>query len=281
MPRLFLLLTLAAAPTAVTLEPLDVEAAPALGPYDTAAVMNDGDVSVGIFAPLRWGLTPTLELEIPPLVSVLAPSPTLRVRHAETADWTITGEYGLSWPTPLMSLARCFLFPSGDRSGQLGQTLIASLGYIATFPFGDTNALSVRMSLAFGLPLVRGNVQPLDSFLAPVEVLTAPVLRRYAARVAVSWDGAFSDAWRYRTTLAVHRIGEQPAELGQGSPWLVSWHVAVDWAVSACGRLTLGLMTWNLDNFRTVVRTRADGTAVRERVRSFEFYPTFDYIHTF
>jgi hypothetical protein len=255
--------------------------APPLAPYDTAATLPAGEVTVGIFAPLRWGISDRIELEIAPLVSILAPSPMLRVRHVERDGWTVTGEYGLSYPSLLFGLSRGFLFPSGDSGGDVPQVLVPHLAFIASNEVAPDHVVSVRGSLAFGLPLTRGDVLPLDGFIAPLEVLVAPMLRQYHGRFAVSWDGALSEVFRARSTLAIHRIGEQPAGYAQSSPWLVSWHAAVDMRVGRLSRLSLGVMWWNFDNFRTTLRDRADGTVYRERVRSNEFWPTFDWVYHF
>jgi hypothetical protein len=278
-----------------------------LGPHDTAATLPAGALTAGVFGPLRWGLADGLELEVHPLLSLVAPAPTLRVRHLSRGPLTVTGEYGLGYPSLLLGLTRGYLFPSGDDQpcgapcGDRGlpHHLIAEAGAIASLDLAGAGVFSLRTTLRLGLRLTDGALPPLDSLLAPVEALLAPLTRGWHARLGASWDAPLSRTLRARTTLAVHRVGAPPDGFAAASPWLFSWHAALDLATGSAAaltpdasrprdlrapprsRLTLGFMVWSWDAFATTLDRRADGTSVRRRVRSTDVLPTLDYVHAF
>jgi hypothetical protein len=281
-------------------QPLQLQSPPAaretiaaphrLAPLDTAATLPRGAVTLGVFGPLRWGLRDDVELEIHPLLSLLAPSPTVRVRYLRTSRLTLTGEYGLSYPSLLLGLTRGFLFPSGDREpcgapcgdSGLPHHLVLEAGAVASLDLGAAGVTSLRATLRGGVPLTEGALTPLDSLLAPLEVLLAPVTRGWHLRVAGGWDGALGPDLRARTTLAVHLMGPTPEGFAATSPWVFSWHAALDLALGAAGsRLTAGLMLWSWDARATELVRRPDGTSVRRAVRSLDVLPTFDYVHAF
>ncbi len=261
-----------------------------LPPLDSAATLPRGVLTVGVFGPLRWGLRDDVELEIHPLVSLLAPSPTVRVRYVKTPRITLTGEYGASYPSLLLGLTRGFLFPSGDRepcgpacgNSGLPHHLVLEAGGVASLDLGAAGVTSLRTTLRGGIQLTDGALPPLDSLLAPLEVLLAPVTRGWHLRLAGTWDGPLGRHLRARTTFAVHTMGAPPAGFAATSPWVLSWHAALDLAPGDRGsRLTAGFMLWNWDTHATELVSRPDGTSIRRRVRSNDLLPTLDYVHAF
>ena len=70
----------------------------------TAHTLPKGRWEVGLFGPLRYGLSESLELEIHPLWAI--PSPHLAVKKdlLEIGRWSIAVRQSLSYPTPLLRL---------------------------------------------------------------------------------------------------------------------------------------------------------------------------------
>lgn len=257
----------------------------ALFPLETADTRPAGSWSVGVFAPLRYAFSDTLELELHPLLAFVSPSPLVRVTHLKSTGLTLTGEYGLSLPTPGLSLLTGsgptggYLFPSGPNAGKLGWVLVPRAGVAATIPIDPRARLTGRADLAVGIPLGgETTVRSLDSFLAPLDLLVAPVLRSYRSHLGVGYDRSLSPGLRLRTTLDAYMIGRQPDGYAQSSQFIYSAHVGLDIKVGAQSRFTVGAIWWNWDQFRTDVRTGANGFAERVRVRSNDFLPTIDFI---
>lgn len=70
----------------------------------TARTLPAGRVSVGVFAPLRWGVTDGTELSLHPLLALVAPHLDATFGWGEVAGVEVASRHGLLYPTPLMRL---------------------------------------------------------------------------------------------------------------------------------------------------------------------------------
>lgn len=70
---------------------------------NTADVLDDGQWSVGVFSPLRYGISDTLELSIHPGWAILAPHIGLKKSYGEKSDWEISSYHRLGYPTPMLN----------------------------------------------------------------------------------------------------------------------------------------------------------------------------------
>ncbi|MGA9520853.1 MAG: hypothetical protein WBV82_05270 [Myxococcaceae bacterium] len=246
---------------------------------DAAWTRPAGSWSIGVFAPARYAFTDTLELEVPPLVFLVAPTATVRVAHVKRPGLAITGEYGFSVPTFGLGLTRGYLFSSGAQTGKIGWFVVPQAGLVATIPVGERAQLTGRASVAVGLPVAgETTVSSLDSPLAPLDLMTAPLLRRFRARVGAGYDRALLPWLRLRTSLDGYLVGSPPEGFAQSSPLFISGHVGLDFRVGGQSRFTLGGIWWNWDQFHSEVRVGPEGFAERVHVRSNDFLPTIDFI---
>lgn len=70
--------------------------------------LNKGDWSIGLFAPLRYGLTDTIELSVVhPGYVLTAPHLRIMIEHSDIGDWSMSSRHQLGYPTPMIrQLAR-------------------------------------------------------------------------------------------------------------------------------------------------------------------------------
>jgi hypothetical protein len=259
----------------------------ALEARDTADVHRPGTWSVGVFNPLVYGLDGGVEVETHPLLLVGSPNVVVRVRHGDAGAWRLTGEYGLSLPTPAFKLASPFglsgdLFPSckvaaDDASlskwcEKPGWVLVPRAGVRASYGLERT-VTTLKADVAAGLPLggVRG--QPLDAW-APVDLLFAPALNGWRAHAG----GRVNRALTPRLSVDGELNGFVVGASGDRNPFTLSAHAGLDVAVGEASRLTLGVMYFNSDQRAVRVRRGEEGFSRVERVRSHEFWPTIDFI---
>jgi len=74
---------------------------------DTAELLDQGDWSVGVFAPLKYGLKDDLELSIHPGWAIGAPHLSVKKSYGEKKGWQIASQHQLGYPSPLLKfLAR-------------------------------------------------------------------------------------------------------------------------------------------------------------------------------
>lgn len=271
----------------------------ALQPRETAQAMAPGQWQVGIFNPLRVGLT-YFELELHPLAALAAPHMDIKVPIAGgTPDkWQWTAQFGLAVPTPATRMAKPFGFsgdlvpsckvaihdPTQDKWCQRpGWMAVPKLGMWGSKLIGHDgkdgfSALTLRAEVAMGLPLTGERAQPLDAW-APVDVQFAPYLGATRAQLRIGYDQLVTNGLRLRGEIGGYYTS-RPAD-DPLSVWTASAYLGVDVATGAHTRLTLGAMYYNADRHQRSVTTDAEGFAVVQYVRSHEVWPTVDLIWSY
>ena len=249
---------------------------------ETAVVARKGTYSVGVFNPLRVAVTDRFELETQPLLFLIAPNLTVRVAHVDVGDrLRITGEYGLSMPTPAMKVAQGHLFPSWAHGRQhVGWIIAPGAGLVASRGDPEGQVVTVRMDLTVGVVLSHTDTTPLDTY-APLELLFAPVTGGYRGRVGAIYDRRLAPRWRARGygDLYLHASGElhDPGDWPlRSSPHVTTrLGAAVDFAPGRRmrNRLTLGVAWWNY------AQHEIDPVTFQPR-RSNDVFPTLDFIWT-
>lgn len=69
-----------------------------------ADTVADGRWEIGVFAPLRYGLTDRVELAAHPLAFFVVPNLTGKIRWTDDRPWRIATRHGVHDPTPLLNL---------------------------------------------------------------------------------------------------------------------------------------------------------------------------------
>lgn len=69
-----------------------------------ADTLPDGRWEVGIFSPLRYGLTDDIELSTHPLAFFVVPNISAKVSWNDNKPWRLATRHGLHYPTPLLNL---------------------------------------------------------------------------------------------------------------------------------------------------------------------------------
>ncbi len=67
-----------------------------------AYTLPAGRMEVGVFQPLRYGVTSTLEFSIHPLVAFLMPNLSIKWSHLSTKGFHVSTQHSLYYPTPLL-----------------------------------------------------------------------------------------------------------------------------------------------------------------------------------
>jgi hypothetical protein len=242
---------------------------------DTAYVMPVGKWRAGIFAPLEVGAGHGMEVSASLWQSVLlAPNASIRAELGKIGDATITGEYGLSVPTGTMVLAKGYLFPSfANGPGDIGWSVVPTVGLWVSA--GDRGVFTGRLETAFGIPLGRTDVTAPDTY-APVELMFAPALTGYRARVGGMYDYAVFDWMRVRIGASAYMVGHGTYPMRD--PFYLAAEAALDIRLGSRVRVSLGGVYYNYDQRATDVTLGGDGRLHRVAVRSNDVFPTIDLI---
>jgi hypothetical protein len=263
---------------------------------DTADVGNKGAYSVGIFNPLRLAFTDRVELQAQPLLFFIAPHLDARFavlkppveKGALPMGVRLTAEAGLLMPTLGMRLMKGFFFPTWATStNDIGFMLIPRVGMVVSGDFFTHDVLTFRIEAQLRIPIGPNSATPLNSFLAPLDLLLAAPLTGFLGRFGGAYDHAFGDRLRLRAEANVFLTGQQGnlsvsglnvGPLAPISPFIVTAHVGLDIAVFQQSRVTVGALWANYDQGATELKTGADGFSERVRVRSNNILPTLDFI---
>ena len=263
---------------------------------DTADVGNKGSYSVGIFNPLRLAFTDRVELQAQPLLFFVAPhldarfailKPPVEAGHLPMGV-RLTAEAGLLMPTLGMRLMKGFFFPSWSTStNDIGFMLIPRVGLMVSGDFFTNDVLTFRIEGQLRIPIGPNSAPPLNSFLAPLEILFAAPLTGFLGRFGGAYDHAFGERLRLRGEVNVYLTGTQGNLSVSGvnvgpvapiSPFIVTAHLGLDIAVFQQSRITVGALWANYDQGATELKTGNDGFSERVRVRSNNILPTLDFI---
>ncbi|MGV3621697.1 MAG: hypothetical protein ACO1OB_12810 [Archangium sp.] len=263
---------------------------------DTADVGNKGAWSVGVFNPLRYSLHNRFELQVHPVLFFVAPHIDARFAILKETPESgrypfgvrLTAEAGLLYPTLGMRLAKGFLFPSWDTStDDIGHMLIPRVGLVISGDFFKYDVLTFRLDGWFRAPIGPNNARPLNSFLAPLDILFAAPLTGFLGRFGGAYDHAFGDMFRLRLEANIYLTGSQGSLLTGGrdvgpiaaiDPWIFTAHLGLDIATFKQSRITVGVYFANYDQGATELKKGDDGFSERVRVRSNNFLPTIDYV---
>lgn len=69
-----------------------------------AETLEDGRFEVGVFSPLRYGITDKLELSTHPLLFFVVPNLSAKISWTEERPWRIGTRHGIHYPTPLLNV---------------------------------------------------------------------------------------------------------------------------------------------------------------------------------
>jgi len=86
------------------LAPTPAFAASAVLQPDTARTLPAGQWELGVFAPLRWGVTDRITLSTHPLLDTVAPQLDATIGWADPGGFELASAHGLLYPTPAMRL---------------------------------------------------------------------------------------------------------------------------------------------------------------------------------
>src|SRR5690554_2780911 len=133
----------------------------------TAKLTPEGRWEIGLFGPLRYGFSDTMELAVHPLLFFVSPNLQVKLGHGERGGWELASKHQVTYPTPLLRLLAREgiggILPS-DRavphivslqsellaSREFGQQLITfGLGVQVAPRFGESQLVSIDLPFVY------------------------------------------------------------------------------------------------------------------------------------
>ncbi len=197
-------------------------------------VLAPGQMSVGLFAPLRVGVLEDLELSAHPLLSLLSPQVEARKVWTGGADWLVSTSHAIGSPTPLLSTL--------SREG-IGGILPADTEVpfiLATkhhVRYGTTLGLHHRITARLGFGAALHSVgEALPSIdLALVYPRSAHWIHGFVADLGLDLEGNLAGPLGYGLDLDVFLVPDGDA----------SWHIEqgayLRWRMTTSSQLLVGM----------------------------------------
>ena len=113
--------------------------------------LNKGDWSIGLFAPLRYGVTDKIELSVVhPGYVLTAPHLRISIEHIDVGEWSMSSRHQLGYPTPMIrQLARGGIGGILPPDSVIPHTVVSKNDlYLGKSLTGGELTLSVGVSLA-------------------------------------------------------------------------------------------------------------------------------------
>jgi hypothetical protein len=221
---------------------------------NTANTLSAGDWSVGIAAPLRYGLKDDLELEINPIAALLAPHIAVKKSYSGISDWKMASHHQLGYPTPFLKavarggtggilapdsviphtfvLQNDLLFGKKTKVGEVTTILGANFA----LELGDRNYTTIDYSYGFRQTNLYQNTLSLDLGVAWKYFFTEKLGFRYLGK---AWYYPLADqkfALEEKLALLFQVSERSQASIGgfmtlYDYPYGTNWHVwpTVDW----------------------------------------------------
>jgi hypothetical protein len=208
----------------------------------TAQTLPKGHMDVGMWAPLRYGLTDDLELSTHPLLDARMPNLRVRQRWASLRGWQVATLHEIAYPTPLLRDFR--------REGTLGLfPLDTEIPHILSFrnvifmsmPGDDGRDLTVSLGLRGAALAGDSDFPTLD--LPVIFPRTAPYHGRLVTEVGMAAGGEIATWLRYRLMLDLFFIPSDEVddvELTAEHAAAFTWPASDGFAVHVGYRLVFG-----------------------------------------
>ena len=186
---------------------LFASSASAITPVDSAAMLKSGQWEVGVFSPLRLGLSDKLELRLHPLTALVSPHFTLRFEHGELHGGTLVGEWGLGVPTYGMRLLQ------GDAAGTLFPNdheipwMVTPRAGMVWSKGNDKRMYTLRADLTLGVAFTQPERSVSRTGAGWLDLLFAPASDGYRARLGGIYDRSLSERLRGRTSVDIYATG--------------------------------------------------------------------------
>ena len=160
--------------------------------------LDKGDWSIGLFAPLRYGVTDKIELSVVHPGYVLT-SPHLRmtIQHADLGEWSVASRHQVGYPTPILrQLARGGIGGILPPDSIIPHTLV-SKNDLYLGKSSDAGELTVSVGTSFAVEIGESNYSTIDYAYAFRQ--TNLYQNNLMVSVGVGWEQSLTEKVGVRT----------------------------------------------------------------------------------
>ena len=197
----------------------------------TASTLDKGGVAVGLFAPLRYGITDDLELSTHPISAFWNGNFALKKGWGEFGGWEVATRHGFSYPTRLLqAFARSGAGGLLPPDAEIPHTIALDTRVFASRALSEETTMTLGARLSLGVALGEGSWGPMEIPLAYAR--TEALRNGAAANLSATFEGALGGSFGWFYSLEGWYLP------GAEGSWSVEETAAVAWS-SESGRVAI------------------------------------------
>ena len=195
--------------------------------HGTAAVLDEGQWELGLYAALRRGMGDGLELSIHPLTAIKSPHLAAKKTWKEGEAWTLATRHSLLYPTPLLkTLARPGTGGILPADAEIPNIIAMDTRFMASTGVGEGTQLTLSGRLLLAAAMGTANWPTIDMPLSYPR--TVAYQDNVAAALGVQVDGSLVGTLGYRVDVDAWVLpmseGKWALEAKGTLPWRPSEH---------------------------------------------------------
>jgi len=193
-------------------------------PFDasTAGLLGEGEYSVGVFAPLTYGISDDLQISSHPISAFWNGNFALKKGWESNGDWSYATRHGFSYPTRLLSA-----FARDGTGGILAPDVVIphivamdSRG-LMTRDLGDSTSVTLGMRVSLAMSFGESSWDTIDMPL--VYSRTASLHNGASVNLSTTFVGDFTDSISWLSSTEAWYL---PGSLGA---WSLEQRLAAAW----------------------------------------------------
>ncbi len=206
---------------------------------DTASITPKGATTIGVFAPLRYGLSNRLEFETSPLLDIVAPNIALKRAWGEMAGFQIASRHKLFYPTGLLKVlsreGTGGVLPYNTRVPHIISLTAEILG---SRMLSDELMLSLKAGVEFAKTFGRSNLATIDFPLAYTR--TAAYYGSGVIRLGADLDGKLGSSFAWNLDMDIFIIPDDTFSGAFEGGAMLAWLATDEFAVMVGTKLVYG-----------------------------------------
>lgn len=216
----------------------------------TAHTLRTGKATVGVFQPLRYGVSQSLEVATHPAANVLIPNVSLKRGWPGAWGFAFASEHSLSFPTGLLkALAREGAGGVLPAATHVPHVVGVCNGVLASRPLGSWHWVTLKAELALAARFGKSTLSTVDLPLAFPRL--AAYHKGWSTRAAIDLDGMFTQSLGYGFDVDAFVLPYRGARYALEHSGVLLWKASDTLTVFAgykvvYGAYPFGRSEWNL-----------------------------------
>ncbi len=201
---------------------------------------------VGLFQPLRYGLTDTVELSTHPLTDTIAPALTAKIALPKVGAHAFAIEHTVRYPTPMLRLlSREGIGGVWAADAEIPHIIALESAVLTTLPYHDKHWLSTRLAFTAAPRVGDADWQSVD--LPLITTRTAAYHDGVSLRAGLDADGVLAGPVHYLLDVDVFWMPVRDDSIAVEHAGTLTWRVSDGFALTGGYKFVWGQYPFGTD----------------------------------